>query len=74
MGFSMADKERLGSMQKVQTSKVGEAAIHDVKAAGLRNQHLENINLVHLAVVDMEEGGNIVAQVEQRMHPAGNLG
>jgi len=55
-------------MQGEPASKIGEASIHDVKAARLGNQDVEHIHLVHLAVVDVNEGRNIAAQVEQRMH------
>ena len=67
IGFATDDKERLGLMQNVPASEVGEAAIHDVKAAGFGYQHIEHIDLVHLAVADVDESGNIAAQVEQRM-------
>ncbi len=34
MGFATDDKKRLGLMQHVPASEVGEAAIHEVQAAG----------------------------------------
>ncbi len=55
-------------------SKIGEAPIHDVKAASFGYQNVEHIGLVHLAIADMNEGWNIAAQVKQRMHLNGSLG
>ena len=58
----------------VPASKIGEAPIHDVKAASFGYQNVEHIDLVHLAIADMNEGWNIAAQVKQRMHLNGSLG
>ncbi len=58
----------------VPASKIGEAPIHDVKAASFGYQDVEHIDLVHLAIADMNEGWNIAAQVKQRMHLNGSLG
>ena len=48
----------------VPASKIGEAPIHDVKAASFGYQDVEHIDLVHLAIADMNEGWNIAAQVK----------
>ena len=74
IGFSPDDKKRLRLMQGEPASEVGEAAIHDVKAASFGYQDVEYIDLVHLAIGDVDEGGNVAAQVEQRMHFDGSLG
>ena len=55
-------------MQSEPASEIGETPIHDVKAAGFWYQDIEHIDLVHLAVADVNEGWNVAAQVEQRMH------
>ena len=74
IGFAPDDKERLRLMQDLPASEIGEAAIHDVKAASFGYQDVEYIDLVHLAIADVNEGWNIAAQVEQRMHLDGGLG
>jgi len=74
IGFAPDDKERLRLMQGEPASEVGEAAIHDVEAAGFGYQNVEHIDLVHLAVADVDEGWNVAAQVEQRMHLDGSFG
>ena len=61
-------------MHGVPARKIGEAPIHDVKAASFGCQDVEHIDLVHLAIADMNEGWNIAAQVKQRMHLNGSLG
>ena len=61
-------------MHGVPASKIGEAPIHDVKAASFGYQDVEHIDLVHLAIADMNEGWNVAAQVKQRMHLNGGLG
>ena len=68
IGFATNDEERLRLMQGEPAGEVGEAAIHDVKAASFWNHDIEHIDLVHLAVGDVDESWNVAAQVEQRMH------
>ena len=51
-------------MHAIQANEIGEASVHDVKAARFGYQDVEHIDLVHLAVADVDEGWNIAAQVE----------
>ena len=74
IGFGSRYKKRLRLMHDEPACEVGKAAIHDVKAAGFECQDVEHFDLVHLAVADVDEGGNIAAQVEQRMHLDGSFG
>ena len=74
IGFATNDKERLCLMQGEPAGEIGEAAIHDVKAAGFWHQDVEYIHLVHFAVADVNKGRNVAAQVEQRMHFDGGFG
>src|SRR5665811_302782 len=74
IGFGSRYKKRLCLMQDEPAREVGEATIHDVKAAGFGYQDVEYIDLVHLAVADVDEGWNVAAQVEQRMHLDGSFG
>ena len=60
-------------MQGEPASEIGEATIHDVKAASFGYQDVEHIDLVHLAIGDVNEGWNVAAQVEQRMHLDGSF-
>ena len=55
-------------MQSEPASEIDETPIHDVKAAGFGYQDVEHIDLAHLAVADVNEGWNVAAQIEQRMH------
>lgn len=51
----------------MQPDEVEIAAIHDVERASLGNDLIEDVHIVQLAVADVDEAGNIAAQVEQRM-------
>ena len=62
------DEERPCRVHGMQTREIHIAAIHDVDRAGFRGQQVEGMNVVQLAVRDMDETGNAAAQVEQRMH------
>ena len=42
-----------------------EAAIHDVEAAGFGYQDVEHIDLVHLAIADVNKSGDVAAQIQR---------
>ena len=54
-------------MQAVQPGEIQEAPIHDIETAGLGDQDVEHVDLVQLAIADVDERGDIAAQVEQGM-------
>ena len=61
------DEESPDLMQFVQPSEVEIATIHDVKCACLDGQEVQHIDLVQLAVADVDESRNSAAQVQQRV-------
>lgn len=66
IAFCSGDKKGPRRMQAVQPGEVQIAAIHQVICSWLDDQIVENIDLVGLAVGDMNEAGNRAAQVQQR--------
>src|SRR6267154_862333 len=54
--------------------KVEEATIHDVEGTGLGQQLVEDVDLMHLAITDVDEGGNVAAQIQQRVQLDGRFG
>lgn len=46
-------------MQSKPASKIGKAAIHDVKTASFGYQDIGYIDLVHLAIADVDESWDI---------------
>src|SRR6267143_509338 len=52
----------------MESSEVDIPTIHDVDGAGFWNEQIERMHIVKFAVGDMNETGNIAAQIEQRMH------
>ncbi len=52
-------------MQGVEPLEVQAAAIHHVVGAWFGDEQLQHIDIVELAVRDMDEGGNGSVQVEQ---------
>ena len=67
-------EEAAGFVEAIQAFEVEEATIHDVESAGLGQQLVEDVDLVHLAITDVNEGGDVAAQIEQRMQLDGCLG
>ena len=61
-------------MQHVQASEIDVAAVHDVDGTGFGKQHIESMNVVQLAVRNVDEARNVAAQVEQRVHLHRGLG
>ena len=60
-------KETPCLVQAMQSREVEIAAIHDVERPGLGNNLVENVHIVQFAIADVDEAGNVAAQVEQRM-------
>jgi hypothetical protein len=68
------DEEAAGLMQGMQALEVEIATVHDVERTGLRNQQIEHIDVVQLAIADVDEGRDGTTQVEQRVQLDGRLG
>src|SRR6266849_4438366 len=67
-------EEAAGLVEAIEALEVEEATIQDVEGAGLGQQLVENVDLVHLAITDVDEGGNVAAQIQQRVQLDGRLG
>ena len=72
--LAACDEESACLMQLEQPCEIQIAAIHDIKRAGFDGQEIEHAHLVHLAVADVDEGGDRAAQIQQRMHLDRRLG
>lgn len=68
VGPGSDDKEAAGLVQAMQFLEVDIAPIHDVESTGFRHQHVEDIDLVPLAIADVNEAGDLAENVEQRVH------
>src|SRR5229473_891729 len=67
-------EEAAGLVKTMETLEVEEATIHDVEGPGLGQQLVEDVDLVHFAIADVDEGGNVAAQIQQRVQFDGRLG
>ena len=67
IAFGSRDKERIHHMQLVQSGEIQIAAIHQVIRAWLDRQIVEDIDLVRLAIGDVNEGGDGTTQIEKRV-------
>ena len=52
------EEEGAGLMQGVQTLEIDAGAVHDVGGAGFENQQVEHVDIVQLAVGDVDEAGD----------------
>ena len=58
----------------MKTHEVEIAAVHDVDGAGLWCQHIEDVGVVGLAVVDVHQERDIAAQIQHRVQFDRRLG
>src|SRR5271155_1282777 len=72
--FAAGYEEAADLVEPVQALEVEEAPIHDVERAGLGQELIEDIDLVHLAVANKDKGRDIAAQIEQRVQFDRGLG
>lgn len=68
------NKEAADGMKMMKSLEIEKPSIHDVKRSRFWQQIVENIDLVHLAVADMDKRRNIASQIEQRVQLDGCLG
>jgi hypothetical protein len=72
--FGAGDEEGTRPMQHMQAREIDIAAIHDIGGAGLGQHEVESVNVVQLAVRDMDEARDAAAQIEQGVHLYRRLG
>ena len=74
IALGSGDKEGLRLVNHEQPCEVQVAPIHQVKRARLQDQIVHHIDLVRLAVGDVNETGDVASQVQQRVQLDGRLG
>src|SRR5712692_9395174 len=72
--FTASHEEAARLVEAIKAFKVQEATIHDVESAGLGQQLVEDVDLMHLAITDVEESRNVAAQIQQRVQLDGRFG
>ena len=72
--LARGDEEGPGLVQHIKAGKVDVATIHDVDGSGFRQEHIEGMNVVQLAIRDVDKTRNVAPQVEQRVHLHRRLG
>ena len=65
VAFGAGHKEGACLMHLEKASKVQVASVHDVERSWLQNQEVQHIDLVHLAIADVDEGRNRASEVQQ---------
>lgn len=74
VAFGAGYKEGSRLMHLKQASKVQVASVHDVERPWLQDQDVQHIDLVRLAIADVDEGGNRAPEVQQGVQLDGCLG
>src|SRR5699024_1239909 len=64
IALGAGNEKRPGAVQTCQVRKADEAAIHDVKSTGLRNEQIEDVDLVDLAIADMDKRRDVATQIQ----------
>ena len=57
----------------MKTCEVEIGPVHHVERAGFRNQHVQDVDVMQLSVGQVDEGGNVPVQVEERVQLDGAL-
>jgi len=67
IGLGPCDKERPRLLEPEEPGEVEVAAVQHVVRPGEEDQHIEGLDVVELAVGDVDDLGEIPAQIEQRV-------
>ena len=74
VALGSCDKESTLTVDSMESGEIEVAPIHQVEGIALDQQVVEYIDLVQFAVADVNETGDVAAQIEQRMHLHCSLG
>ena len=74
IGFGSQDEEAAGLVQGVEAGEVQVGPVHDVEGAGLGQEQVHDLDVVELAIGDVDESRNTAAQVQQGMQLDRRLG
>jgi hypothetical protein len=74
IAFGAGHKEGPGFVNGIEPGEIQVASIYQVESAGLQQQIVQHIDLLRLAVGDVDEAGDIAAQIQQRVLLDGRLG
>lgn len=72
--LARSKEEATGLMQAVETGKVEIAAIHDVEGSGFGQEQVQDVDVMELAVGNMDECRDVGTEIQQRMQFDGRLG
>src|ERR1700674_1475778 len=68
VGFGAYDEEGRAEREDIQALEIHVAAIHDVECPGLRQNLVEDIDVVHFAAGNADERGDVAVQIQQCVH------
>ena len=74
IGFGARNKETARIVKAMQPFEVDIASVHDVEGTGLGHQQVEDIDVVHFPVADVQERGDVAAQIQERVQFDGCFG
>ena len=63
-----APREGRRQREAIEVFKIDVAAIHHVEGSGLDQNLVKDVDVMHLAIGNADERGDIATQVEQGMH------
>lgn len=67
VGFGPCDKETSGLMHAVETLEVEIPTIHYIESSCFGNKQIQDVDVVHLAVADMDESWDSTTQIQKSM-------
>jgi hypothetical protein len=73
VGFRAYDEEGRAERETVEALEIEVSAIHDAESPRLRQELVEDVDVVHFAVGDADKRGDVAVQIQQRVHLDGGL-
>src|ERR1017187_9537580 len=66
--FGAHHEEGQGERERMKPLEIDVAAVHHIESPSLYHQFVEDVNVMHLAIGNANEGGDVATQVEQCVH------
>src|ERR1039457_7400581 len=73
VGFRADDEEGRAEREGVEAFEIPVPAVHDVECPGLRQNLVEDVDVVYFAAGNADERGDVAVQIQQRVHLHGGF-
>ena len=73
VGLGAYDEERCAEREDKKAPEIHVAAVHDVERPSLRQNLVEDVDIMHFSIGNADKRGDVAVQIQQRVHLDGGF-